>query len=177
MTGVYADRLGPRLLLTIGPFIAACGLAMLAFVDFKRPYWVSVFPPIVLLGVGMAITVPPLTSTVMAAAGKAHAGIASGVNNAVARVAGLLAVAGLGAVLFANFSFHLGSSEPAKVSDALNAVMSGHPGVAERALASFEDALRTIMLLTASCAAIAGAVGRLWIEANNTEADPAPLAQ
>jgi hypothetical protein len=54
--------------------------------------------------------------------------------------------------------------------------MSGQPGVDERAIAAFEDALRAIMLLTASCAAIAGAVGRLWIEANNTEADPAPLS-
>ncbi|MFQ3459621.1 MFS transporter [Bradyrhizobium sp. UFLA01-814] len=176
LMGAFADRLGPRLLLTIGPIIAACGFAMLAFVDFKQPYWVSVFPPIFLLGVGMAITVPPLTSTVMAAAGKAHTGIASGVNNAVARVAGLLAVAGLGAVLFANFSYHLGGPEPAKVSDALNAVMSGQPGVDERAIAAFEDALRAIMLLTASCAALAGAGGQLWIEANNTEADPAALS-
>lgn len=174
LIGTLADRLGPRLLLTIGPIIAACGFAMLAFVEFKHPYWISVFPPIVLLGVGMAITVPPLTSTVMAAAGKAHTGIASGVNNAAARVAGLLAVAGLGAVLLANFSYHLGGSEPAKAADALNAVMSGQPGVDEKAIAAFEDALRAIMLLTASCAALAGAAGRLWIESNNSEAKTAP---
>jgi predicted MFS family arabinose efflux permease len=76
--GTIAERLGPRLLLSVGPFVAACGLAMLAFVDFRQPYGVAVFPAFLLLGVGMATTVPPLTSTVMGAAGKAHAGIASG---------------------------------------------------------------------------------------------------
>ena len=84
--GTLVNRLGPRLLLTIGPLIAACGFAMLAFIDFKQSYWVSVLPPMFLLGVGMAITVPPLTSTVMAAAGEAHAGIASGVNKPFARI-------------------------------------------------------------------------------------------
>ena len=112
--GTLVNRLGPRLLLTIGPLIAACGFAMLAFIDFKQSYWVSVLPPMFLLGVGMAITVPPLTSTVMAAAGEAHAGIASGVNNAVARVAGLFAVAALVAVLFASFSLHLAGPERAR---------------------------------------------------------------
>src|SRR5262249_10647750 len=91
-TGTVADRFGPRLLLAVGPVVAACGLAVLAFADLRQPYWISVFPPMLLLGLGMATTVPPLTSTVMGAAGKAHAGVASGVNNAVARVAGLFAV-------------------------------------------------------------------------------------
>jgi MFS family permease len=125
--GAIADRLGPRLMLTVGPIIAACGLAMLAFADFRQPYWVGVFPPMSLLGVGMAITVPPLTSTVMGAAGEARAGIASGVNNAVARVAGLLAVAALGAAFFASFLYHLSGATPAQANEALSAVMSGQP--------------------------------------------------
>jgi EmrB/QacA subfamily drug resistance transporter len=166
LAGTIAERLGPRLLLSVGPFVAACGLAMLAFVDFRQPYGVAVFPAFLLLGVGMATTVPPLTSTVMEAAGEAHAGIASGVNNAVARVAGLLAVAALGAVFFASFSYHLPATTPAQANAALNAVMSGQHGVSEEAIAAFESALRGIMLVAASCAAFAGIIGWGWIEPN-----------
>ena len=162
-SGAVADRLGPRLLLTAGPVIAACGLATFAVVDFQKPYGTGVFPPIVLLGVGMAMTVPPLTSTVMAAAGQAHAGIASGVNNAVARVAGLLAVAALGVVFFASFSHHLSALTSPQASEALNAVMSGQPGVQGEAIAALEQALRAIMLVNAGCAALAGVIGWLGI--------------
>jgi hypothetical protein len=144
-------------------------LATLALIDLSQPYWVGVFPPIFLLGLGMAITVPPLTSTVMAAAGKARAGLASGVNNAVARVAGLLPVAALGAALFASFSYHLAGPTPAQASEALNAVMSGQPGIHERAIASFERALRAITLVTASCAALAGLVAWLWTRMQGAE--------
>jgi len=164
--GTLTDRLGPRSLLTMGPIIAACGLAMLAVVDLRQPFWVGVFPSIFLLGTGMSITVPPLTSTVMAAAGNVHAGIASGVNNAVARIAGLLAVAALGAVLFASFSHHLAG--PA--NEALNAVMSGQAGVPEEAIAAFRRALRTVMLVTASCAALAGLIGWRWLAPNGGDA-------
>jgi EmrB/QacA subfamily drug resistance transporter len=169
-TGTLTDRLGPHLLLTVGPIIAACGLAMLALADFRQSYGSAVFPPIFLLGVGMAITVPPLTSTVMAAAGKAHAGIASGINNAVARVAGLLAVAALGAVLFASFSYHFAGMAPAQANDALNAVMSGQGGADQEAISAFERALRTVTLLNAGSAALAGAAGWLWIEPNGAPA-------
>jgi len=167
--GSLTDRLGPRLLLTIGPIIAGCGLALLAVVDLRQPFWVGVLPSIVLLGVGMSITVPPLTSTVMAAAGKVHAGIASGVNNAVARIAGLLAVAALGAVLFASFSHDLVGTTPSQANEAMNAVMSGQSGVQEQAAAAFERALRTVMLVTAACAALAGLIGRLGIEPNGAD--------
>lgn len=165
--GALADRLGPRLLLGIGPIIAACGLTMLAFVDPRQAFWASVLPSIVLLGLGMSITVPPLTSTVMAAAGKTHAGIASGVNNAVARIAGLFAVAALGAVLFASFSYHLAAPTPAQASEALDAVMSGQSGVREQAVDAFERALRTIMLVAAGCSALAGVIGGLWTAPND----------
>ncbi|WGD49987.1 MFS transporter [Bradyrhizobium sp. CB1650] len=168
--GTLTDRLGPRSLLTTGPIIAACGLAMLASADFRQSFWVGVFPPMVLLGVGMAITVPPLTSTVMGAAGKAHAGIASGINNAVARIAGLLAVAALGAALFASFSYHLVGPTLAQTNEAMTAVMSGRPGVDEAAIAAFARALRAIMLVTAICAALAGLIGWLWTEPKGAHA-------
>jgi predicted MFS family arabinose efflux permease len=155
--GALSDRFGPRLSLTAGPLIAACGLALLAFADLGKSYWLGVFPAIGVLAVGMTITVPPLTSTVMASAGEAHAGIASGVNNAVARVASLLAVAALGAVLFASFSHHLAGPGPANA--ALNAVLAGQPDVAAGAIAAFNRALRTVMLVTAFCAALGGVAG------------------
>ncbi len=168
LSGTLTERLGPRSLLTIGPIIAACGLAMLALVDVRQPFWIGVLPSIVLLGIGMAVTVPPLTSTVMAAAGTVHAGIASGANNAVARIAGLLAVAALGVALFASFSHHLGGSTPSQASEALNAVMSGQSGLHQEVVTAFEGALNTIMLAAASCAALAGLIGWLGIEPSGT---------
>jgi MFS family permease len=169
-SGALADRLGPRLPLTVGPIIAACGLAVLALVDLRQPYWTGVLPSICLLAIGMAITVPPLTSTVMAAAGGAHAGIASGVNNAVARVASLLAVAALGAVLFADFAFHLAGASTAQANAALSAVMTGEPGAHQEAIAAFELALRTVMLVAASCAALSGLIGWFWIGSKRAHA-------
>jgi EmrB/QacA subfamily drug resistance transporter len=169
-SGALTDRLGPRSLLTIGPIVAACGLAMLASVDFRQPFFGGVFPAMVLLGVGMAIAVPPLTSTVMGAAGKAHAGVASGVNNAVARIAGLFAVAVLGAVLFASFSYHLVGPTLVQANEAMTAIMSGQPGIPEEAITAFARALRAIMLVTATCAALAGLIGWLWIEPKGADA-------
>jgi EmrB/QacA subfamily drug resistance transporter len=160
--GTLSDRFGPRLSLTAGPMIAACGLTLLAFAEFRETYWVSVFPAICVLAIGMTITVPPLTSTVMASAGEARAGIASGVNNAVARVAGLLAVAALGTALFASFSHHLAGLPPARANDALNAVLGGQAEVTAGATAAFDRALRTLVLVTALCAALGGAAGWLW---------------
>ena len=167
--GTLSDRFGPRLSLTAGPLIAACGLTLLAFADLGKSYWIGVFPAICVLAIGMTITVPPLTSTVMASVGEARAGIASGVNNAVARVASLFAVAALGAVLFASFSHHLAGLPPAHANEVLNAVLAGQAGVTEGAIAAFDRALRTVMLVTALCAALGGVAGWLWIRPAGSE--------
>jgi EmrB/QacA subfamily drug resistance transporter len=161
--GMTSDRFGPRPSLAFGPIIAACGLALLAFSDFRQSYWAGVFPAISVFGIGMTVTVPPLTSTVMSSVGEVHAGVASGVNNAVARVAGLFAVAALGAVLFASFSHHLAGAQLAHANEALNAMLAGQAGASEDATAAFERALRTALLVAAFCAMSGGLVGWLWI--------------
>jgi MFS family permease len=93
--GEVATRIGPRLPMTVGPLVVAVGTLLLAGVDGERSYVVEVLPGSLLQGLGMAIVVTPLTATVLAAAPDALAGIASGVNNATARAAQLLAVAAL----------------------------------------------------------------------------------
>src|ERR687889_1309142 len=93
--GAVATRIGPRLPMAVGPLVVAAGTLLLAGVDGDRPYVVEVLPGTLLQGLGMAIVVTPLTATVLAAAPDSFAGVASGVNNATARAAQLLAVAAL----------------------------------------------------------------------------------
>ena len=91
--GALAQRIGPRWPMTIGPLIVAVGMALLGRVDPGTTYWETVFPAMLVLGLGLAVTVAPLTATVLGAVEDSHAGIASAINNSVARIAGLLAVA------------------------------------------------------------------------------------
>jgi len=91
--GALAEHLGPRMPLTIGPIVCAGGLLLLARVGSDASYLHAVLPGVVILGLGLALTVAPLTVTALGSVEERHAGIASGVNNAVARAAGLLAVA------------------------------------------------------------------------------------
>jgi EmrB/QacA subfamily drug resistance transporter len=97
--GVLAQRLGPRWLMTAGTAVCAVGLLLMTRIGVNASYLTDVLPAVVVFGLGLSMTVAPLTATVLASADVRHAGVASGVNNTVARAAGLLAVAGLPAVV------------------------------------------------------------------------------
>ncbi|HWD54300.1 MAG TPA: MFS transporter [Acidimicrobiales bacterium] len=92
-SGQLSARIGPRLQMSLGPVLVGAGLALLARATDPGTYWAQVFPAVLLFGAGLAVTVAPLTSTAMGAAPAEHSGIASAVNNTVARAAGLFAVA------------------------------------------------------------------------------------
>ena len=92
-SGALAQRIGARIPLTVGPLVIAVGLLMMTGIDPGDSYVTSVLPAVIVFGAGLTLVVSPVTATVLAAADSRHSGIASGINNAVARVAGLLAVA------------------------------------------------------------------------------------
>ncbi len=102
--GAIADRIGPRLFMGAGPLVAAAGMLLLLRVDGDVDYLTELLPALLVFSLGLSATVAPLTATVLADADEEHAGIASGVNNAIARAAGLLGVAALGAVVAAQFT-------------------------------------------------------------------------
>ena len=187
-SGRLADRYGPRRSLVAGPLIAALGYALLALPGTGGSYWTTFFLPVTVLGLGMTVTVAPLTTTVMGSAGPARAGVASGINNAVSRTASLLAIAVFGIIALQRFgsalagrleSFGLppevrhqlakeqrklaGATIPASLPPRLQQSVSS--AIAD----SFVDAFRLVSLLAAGLAVAASLTAWLLISdgANN----------
>jgi EmrB/QacA subfamily drug resistance transporter len=105
--GILADRVGPHLFMAGGPLIAGLGLLLFARADAGADYVTQILPGVLVFGLGLAATVAPLTATVLGSVEAGHAGVASGINNAVSRVASLLAIAALGAVVSGSFQTRL----------------------------------------------------------------------
>jgi EmrB/QacA subfamily drug resistance transporter len=182
--GGLVQRHGAKLPLVIGPLIAGAGLAL-----FMLPgagagsYWTSFFPAVVLMSLGMSASVAPLTTTVMSAVEERHAGIASGINNAVSRAAGLISIAVFGIVMtgvFArDFNSRLGALDlPAETRAALEAqtsrlatvnVPDGLKDETKQAIAraveeSFVGGFRVVILICAALAVASGLFALLLIE-------------
>jgi len=157
LAGRIADRFGARLSLSVGPLLAGVGLALLAVPAPGAGYVDGPLAGMTVMAAGMTLAVGPLTATVMGAVQPGHTGVASGVNNAVARVAGLLAVALLGLVLSAVFAANAG---PPDARALLAQVMAGAEmtGAARNA---FHAAFRAVILTCAGCAVLAGVIGLL----------------
>jgi hypothetical protein len=161
--GALADRLGPRLFMGAGPIVAAVGILMLAMqIGVNVGYFTDLLPGLLVFAVGLSMTVAPLTATVLAGVDEQHAGIASAVNNAIARVASLVCVAALGAVVAAQFNAGLDARlrgpETARVRQARALTLARVPGVPAVEAASVE-AFHFGVGVSAAMVALGGVLG------------------
>jgi EmrB/QacA subfamily drug resistance transporter len=177
-SGGLVAKLGARVPLALGAALAACGFATFAFVGVGRPYWVTFFPGSIVLGCGITLMVAPLTTIVMDAVDTAHAGIASGINNAVSRTSGLVAIAALGVVISSTFSASVArdaacaplsrAARAAMLADSPTLLAGKFPpdvrGPRETAAAAavvrsaYADGFRMTMLVSALLALVAAAI-------------------
>ena len=189
-SGGLVERFGARRPLVVGPLVAGAGFALLALPGTEGSYWTTFFPAMLVLGLGMAISVAPLTTVVMSAVEEERAGVASGINNAASRVAWLLAVAVLGVLALGLFGDALDArlvalGAPPEVHEAMLgereklAAVGVPPGVTgerraalEQAVeAAFVESFRVVMLIAAALAFLSSVVAARTIpsETKNSE--------
>jgi len=191
--GGLVERYGSKIPLVIGPLIASLGFALFMLPGVNAGYWKSFFPAVVVLGTGMAVSVAPLTTTVMNSVAQNRVGVASGVNNAVARGAGLLAIAVLGIVMLHSFDRAVDrrltdANVPPAVLESLQAQRTNLAAVTlteqldqttKQAIAhaiaeSFVHAFRMITAVAATLAAVSAIVAWLLIGAAGQTEYPRP---
>ena len=181
--GGLADRVGAKPLLIVGPAVAAAGFALFLRPGIDAGYWTGFFPAFGVLGLGMSLTVAPLTTTVMGAVSREHSGVASGVNNAISETAGLLAVAVFGLAMSHAFTARLEQGlEDGKTPPEIREAVRGQAtklaaieipqraGAAQRELvtkavqSSFVDGFRLVMALGAGLALLSAAFAWMTLE-------------
>jgi Na+/melibiose symporter-like transporter len=185
--GALSARFGPRLPMTLGPLFCGAGMLGFARLDEHADYLTGVLPASVLFGLGLAITVAPLTATVLQAADRRHAGVASGVNNAIARIASLLAIAAVGAVVSAQFAAQVDERPPARLDPAARAYVGqarrrpltipaagAGPEVRAAVRGASVDAFQTGMIVSALLMIAGGLIAAIGIE-NPGRRDRAPV--
>jgi len=189
-SGGLVARVGAKLPLIIGPIIAAIGFALYAVPGIGGSYWTTFFPAAVVLGLGMAISVAPLTTAVMGSVDTQHVGTASGVNNAVSRTAGLLAIAVLGIVILAVFSSSLLSHlAPVQIpAETYNIIIaqqiklvgidipaglssSTHAAIQQAISESFVTGFRVVMLIASGLALVSSLCSLLFIEGKKPQTE------
>jgi EmrB/QacA subfamily drug resistance transporter len=188
-SGGLVARYGPKLPLAFGPVVAAAGYLLFLLPGVGGSYWTNFFLPVAVLGLGIAITVAPLTTTVMNSVGQNRAGIASGVNNAVSRTASLLAIAIFGVVMLHVFKINLdgrliSANLPASATQSLQTqsiklaaigipenLNRGTQELIRRAIDdSFVSGFRWVTMIAAALAASGALIGLFWIEGSTARA-------